>query len=143
MKHTAKEFEFFCRPDQRWLQKYWKPAVGDWVDSRWFGQDAIGVIYAQGDMSEDHWAVALPELGTSRPNVHIHWLRWLPTLSDLLDMIEDRGFPYTIYSPDEEDEINFYTITSWRKIDSEQNNKIATIAAAEILKVAIKKEKKE
>ena len=92
------EYKAFILSDEaKVLQGQWKKRgvqIGDWVDARGFGQDAVGVIYASGGLSDDHWAVGLPELSTGRPDIHIHWLRWLPTLTDSLDMIEEAGWEW-------------------------------------------------
>lgn len=100
MKPTIKEIEFFCHPDQAWLQEEWKPAVGDW--------------YATGGGAAMWLIVEVRDWGVFAKASHHHDMRsferflipdegcvWLPTLSDLLEMLDEYACSYALHSPDE------------------------------------------
>ena len=86
MKPTTKEIDYFTHPDQAWLQELWRPAVGHWVATK---EDGFLGIVVDPDFApktvDIYWVVAEIRQGAGR----INELRWLPTLSDLLGMIEE------------------------------------------------------
>lgn len=96
---TQAEIDFFCHPNQSWLQKYWKPKVGDWVWGTDYdvvktrvGLKAEGkawlVVAVTGEGRYVHVSAVHP---TGSVSVASHKVLWLPTLSDLLGMIEEAG----------------------------------------------------
>ena len=89
MKPTYAEIKFFIHPDQAWLQKYWKPAVGDWVHwvdradlEKWSTDEAVMVL------DEDDIEDGVENFGGD--------VTWLPTLSDLVNLIEQKKRSWSI-----------------------------------------------
>jgi len=108
MKRTQAEIDHFSHPDQAWLQDLWEPAVGDWIQEPPYpGPTLIG----------DHRMLAQFEAMNFR-----EWAVWLPTLSDLLGMIEEAGYDVLASSWTEDDERRYEYIgceratvdTNWR-----------------------------
>ena len=62
------------------LQEEWKPRAGDWYSEKWYEEEQL--------------------IGTNRHLTHLiangvnAWAKWLPTLTDLLGMIEEAGWAW-------------------------------------------------
>lgn len=134
MKPTTKEIDYFTHPDQAWLQEEWEPAVGDWF--LWVEHRDMGAVpehvCVMSEIEEPQ------EIGELDGEVY-----WLPTLSDLLGMIEDAGYDVLASSWTEDDERR-YEYTGCERATVETNWSSAwvytgflsswEIAAAELLK---------
>lgn len=78
MKPTNAEIKYFTHPDQAWLQEDWTPAVGDW----WTNPSGRGPWLITHPWPDDRekWGGAI----------------WLPTLSDLVSLIEQKDRSWSI-----------------------------------------------
>lgn len=129
MKPIQAEIEFFCHPDQAWLQEEWEPAVGDWflwVEHRDTGAAPEHVCV----MSEIEEPQEIDELDGE--------VYWLPTLSDLLGMILDTKPTMWLEMQTKYTTSRFWQIrpfkTDWRKPTDWVRGEEPTISAAELLK---------
>ena len=97
MKPTTKEVEFFCHPNQAWLQELWEPDVFD-VFTFKDGDDSLYVVW---DVHQPvnprkywrvdyiYWSLYTESEVIVTSDQDVCGLCWLPTLSDLLGMIEE------------------------------------------------------
>jgi len=94
MKPTQAEIDFFMT--QAWLQELWEPAVGDWV---WCGENGFLGLWIVTPAASEYYPYELSGLDHSGEFGAFEELEeivgfikgiacWLPTLSDLLGMIE-------------------------------------------------------
>lgn len=100
MPPTKAEITYFTAPEQAWLQKEWEPAVGDV-----FLKHAMGhteVLLDQDARQTGWWTI---QLGIGAGSTKHFWPSpqlsspsaiWLPTLSDLLGMIQRLGYKVKI-----------------------------------------------
>ena len=90
MKPTD-EWVKYCTANA-WLQELWEPAVGDWYTFSDHGETLLVEHYEVDALTDDPDRVQTGDV------------IWLPTLSDLLGMIEELGYDVFASSWTEDDE---------------------------------------